>query len=450
MRAGLEAGATMVHLDDHAGTSACAAHAGGCFCEHCMDGFREWLVRNVSASELETAGVKTPSQLDYRALLRKPGYADRKAFIAALARGEVPLWRWFLAFQREAATRFVSRMQAEAARIARRSVAFGVNAYNLQPTQLFDARVVDYFANEVEQFDKEDLVSPVVYRLGEALGRPVFATGTGEDWIAYRKNQATVRARWWIAQAYAFGQYFMYSWRKWGFSEATGTLWTEVNPDVFRPMTAFVTEHAELFDGFENAANVALLYDNASAAAGHWGVREASRALLDAGVPYRLVVNGDEILPRRIDRDALSRFATVVVPADVVRTAALDRVLADFAQRGGRVVVWKDTQQKIGRLPAQVEVRTSGRVWALPRVQAAGAVGPRWVLHLLNRDYDAAKDAMPAKTECRIVLRPVEIAGTPEVRRVRYYQPERPVRELVFSREDNGTLRLDQPELEIW
>ncbi|HVU25751.1 MAG TPA: hypothetical protein VHE13_16590, partial [Opitutus sp.] len=289
MRAGLAAGATMIHLDDHSGTFACASFAGGCFCDYCVAGFRAWLKANVTGSDLKAAGIDEAGAFDYREFLLQRGYEDRAAYIAAAAKRDVPLRDWYLAFQRDAAIAFIRRMQAEAARIAGRPVAFGVNAYDLLPVQLFDAHAVDYFANEVEQFDKEDLVPPVVYRLGEALGRPTFATGTGEDWIKYRQAQATTRVRGWIAEAHAFGQYFMYAWKKWGFSEKTGTLWTEVDPAVFRPMTEFISGHPGLFDGCANAAAVGLLYDDAAAEAGHWGVRDASKALLDAGVSYGLV-----------------------------------------------------------------------------------------------------------------------------------------------------------------
>ena len=60
LRAGLAAGASWVHLDDHSGTYACAASAGGCFCSYCLDGFRDWLGRNLSAEARRQAGVSGP------------------------------------------------------------------------------------------------------------------------------------------------------------------------------------------------------------------------------------------------------------------------------------------------------------------------------------------------------------------------------------------------------
>lgn len=444
MRAGLEGGATMIHLDDHSGTFACATFAGGCFCDYCVRGFRAWLEKNVSARELGAVEITDLAGFDYREFLLKRGYADRGDYIAAAAHGKAPLREWYLAFQRDAAIAFIRRMQMAAVEIAGRPVAFGVNSYDLLPVQLFDAHAVDYFANEVEQFEKEDLVPPVVYRLGEALGRPTFATGTGEDWIKYRQARATTRVRGWIAEAYAFGQYFMYAWKKWGFSEKTGTLWTEVDPEVFRPMTAFVSEHPELFDGFENAAAVGLLYDNASAAADRWGVRETSKALLDAGVPYGLVVAGDKLLRKPLTREELDGYRTVLVPPDVRQGDELEHLLTSWEKSGGVVTRWDSAADG---LPGRIIVKAVGRVWALPRVRRdRNAIA----IHFLNRDYDSARDAMIAKTALQVEVTPSELGGLAKVASVRYFEPGAQPRELRFEQNADGRLRFEIPALDIW
>lgn len=449
MRAGLAAGATMVHLDDHAGTAACAEHAGGCFCPYCLAGFRRWLGEHASRPELAAAGVPDPADFDYADHLRRQGHADRAAFLAAWHREPGPLRRWFLAFQREAAAAFVGRMQSEAARTAGHPVPFGVNAYNLLPAQLFDARQIDYFANEVEHVGQEDLIAPVVYRLGEALDRPVFATGTGEDWIAYRATNADNRVRGWIAQAYAFGQHFMYSWRKWGFSEKTGTQWTVVRPDVFSPLTDFVATHRELFDGFANAAATGLLYDNSAAAANRWGVRPASRALLDAGVPFGLVVAGDALLARPLTATDLAAFRTLVVPADIKLTDQQRELLNAWEQRGGKIV--PDQGPPLAGLPGRIKVQAAGRVWALPRVHpGAGSSAPAMVVHLLNRDYDAATDAMKSILRLRLSFVPAEIGGPTRPAKARYYRPGADPVDLALAMDADGEVTLELPGLELW
>jgi hypothetical protein len=447
MRAGLEAGANIIHLDDHAGTYACASWGGGCFCRYCMAGFRAWLERNVDAKELTAAGAGEIATFDLKEFLSERGFKDRKEFMSAVFSRKVPLWERFLAFQREAEIAFIRQMQSEAARIAGRPVAFGVNSFNLIPAQVFDAHIVDFFANEVEHYDVEDLVPPVVYRLGDAIGRPTFATGAGWDWVKVGQSPSTTRVRGWIAEAYAFGHYFMYAWGKWAWSEATGASDLKVDPEIFLPMFAFVSENPGLFDGFENAATVGLLFDSATAARNRWDVREASKGMLDAGVPYGLVVAGDELLRWPLTRDALDRFRIVVLPKDIRRSDELNRMLSAWEESGGRLLDHAVGEPEFGQMPGRIEVNCDGRVWALPRVQPDAS---RLVVHFLNRDYDATTDVMKEKSAVSVTLNPASLGGPVTIRRVRYFEPGVEPHGLKFEEGTEGRIRFEVPSLNIW
>jgi hypothetical protein len=447
MRAGLECGANIIHLDDHAGTFACASWGGGCFCRYCMEGFRAWLHAHADARELTATGVGEPATFDYRGFLAKRGYGDRKEFMTAVFNHKVPLWDKFLTFQREAEIAFIRRLQAEAARIVGRPVAFGVNSFNLIPVQVFDAHIVDFFANEVEHYDVEDLVPPVVYRLGEAIGRPTFATGAGWDWVKVGQSPSTMRVRGWIAEAYAFGQYFMYAWDKWAWSESTGTQTRKVDPEIFRPMFGFVSDHPGLFDGLETPATVGLLFDSATAARNHWDVREASKAMLDAGVSYGLAVSGDELLKWSLTRQELDKFRVIVLPKDINRGKVLNRLLASWQESGGILVDRSAGNADLGTLPGRIEVKCDGRVWALPRVRPDAS---KLVVHFLNRDYDPAKDKMKEKSAVVVTLQPASLGGPPAIHHVRYFEPGVEPRELKFQRGDGGILTFELPSLDIW
>lgn len=447
MRVGLEAGANIVHLDDHAGTYACASWGGGCFCEHCQRGFRGWLEHHDGAAVLAAAGAGDLATLDLKAFLSKRGFADRAAFISEMSKGNVPVWNLFLDFQREAVTAFIQRMQAEAARIAGRPVAFGINTFNLIPVQLFEAHLVDFFANEIEHLDREDLIPPVAYRLGEAIGRPTFATAAGWDWVKVLPAKSKTRVRGWIAQSYAFGQYFMYAWKKWGWSEATGTHWLETDPEIFRPIFAFVSDNPGLFDGFENAASVGLLFDSAAATKNRWDVREGSKALLDAGVSYGLVVSGDKLLKKPLTREALDRFRVMVLPKDMVRIEEKNQLLASWEKSGGTLLARPMEAAALAKLPGRIDVQSPGRVWALPRVQPDSS---RMVVHFLNRDYEAAKDSMMAKTAVKVTLAPAALGGPSTARSVRYFEPGVPPRELKFRQDKDGLLEFELPSLDLW
>ncbi|MEX1118862.1 MAG: hypothetical protein WEB60_08725 [Terrimicrobiaceae bacterium] len=62
----VDAGATTIQRDEPGTQSSFAAAGSGCFCNYCMDGFREYLNKNVSESKLQEMGVKDIKAFNYR------------------------------------------------------------------------------------------------------------------------------------------------------------------------------------------------------------------------------------------------------------------------------------------------------------------------------------------------------------------------------------------------
>lgn len=381
-RAGIAAGANLLHLDDHLGTAAAAEHSGGCFCAYCMRGFSAWLRENLGPEDRARLGAEGPAQFDYRGLLHARGLTTRASYDAALAAGEVPLRAEFLKFQREAAAAFVRELGRVAAEEAGKPVPVGVNAWNLAPTQLATAHHADYFANEISHFGVEDLNPPRAYLLAEALGKPVFSTATGEDWIEVIKHGGGARVQRWIALAQAFGQHFMYAYRKWAFSAATGTRWYQTPIATYEPLTTFIVENAELFDGFEAAPQVGVLYSNAAEREKRSDVASILRALHDAHFSAGLAVAGDDWLRHELSREELERFELIVVPTGIELDPAQAAVLAAH-EKSGRVVRWRGVDDLRARLKPWVDVRGPGRVWSVPRIRREGE-RRRISIHLLN------------------------------------------------------------------
>lgn len=62
----IDAGATAMQRDEPSGQYSYAKNGSGCFCDHCMEGFRTYLKENVSAEELEELGVKDLPTFNYK------------------------------------------------------------------------------------------------------------------------------------------------------------------------------------------------------------------------------------------------------------------------------------------------------------------------------------------------------------------------------------------------
>jgi hypothetical protein len=409
VRIGIASGANMLHLDDHLGTSAAANHSGGCFCDFCLKGFRAWLQQNLTPSELAAKGIADLKTFDYRATVRDAGFVDRKTYMQGTWRNEVPLREEFLAFQRDAAAQLVRQLGDVARETAGRPVPVGVNSYNLSPTQLATSHQADFFANEVQHYDQEDTIPPMVYLLGTALGKPVFSTGSGHCWIKVQEHGDVTRVRRWIATAHAFGHYSMFAYKKWGFSKATGTKWYITPISTYEPLCRFISENAALFDGYESVAQVGVLYDNAACRNHRWQVRDICRELHYANIPCGLALAGDGYLRHPLTEDALKAFEFVVVPTDASLTGPQAELLKRFQDRG-RAISWSGVDDIVKRVDAFVSLTSGDKVWALPR-QIPNRPDAPTVVHLLNQDYDPQQDAMRAKSDIEISIRRTLVAG---------------------------------------
>lgn len=121
----LDIGAECLQMDDPPCNFAAVAW-GGCFCEHCMAGFREYLGKKVSAPELQKAGVPDIAAFDYRAFLK-----DRKAPVGdAFTRWNDPLKKHFAEFQRQSVAAFYAWVRPELDKHAGRRVTISSNNYD--------------------------------------------------------------------------------------------------------------------------------------------------------------------------------------------------------------------------------------------------------------------------------------------------------------------------------
>lgn len=445
-RAGIEAGGNLLHLDDHMGTAAAAVHAGGCFCDPCMEGFRNWLRSKYTAEELVRLGVDDPDRFDYRAVVRQAGFDTLERYQTGASDYAIPLRKPYLTYQREAAANYVAELRSLARAVAGHPVPIGVNAWNLAPTQMATAHHADYFANEIQHYGREDLVPPTSYLLATALGKPVFSTGTGEDWIEVGDHGDVVRIRRWIAMATAFGHYFMYSHRKWGYSPETGTRWYTTPIATYKPLTDFITAHSELLDGYTPLAQIGVIYSNEACRGEDWSVREVTRSLLDAGYSCGFAIAGDEWLLHELAEADLDAFENIVVPFQTPPAGAQGTLIRDRL-RSGQAVSPDDFEALKGSIVPWIIRDGPGRLWVLPRTKAEGSHSSL-VVHLLNQEFDPATDSMiPNKGSSLSISHRLTGGRPPEG--ITLHTPDCESRDLeMTSSTESSSVRL--PEIELW
>jgi hypothetical protein len=243
-----------LHVDDHLGTAGAAWWQGGGFCDYCMQGFRDYLKRHASASQLQQAGVQQLEGFDYRTLVRK--YATTRQEYKKVQH-QIPLMDLFLEFQAEAAAEHTRQLGELAAQVAGHPVLLSANACLPNKTHTVVVKYLTHIVCEVTQNASQGTAkideAILAYELATRLGRPMAATAGGWDWAFVKQNQCEDLVRFWIALAYAHGQRFMvpHPQRQWCFNNELGTHWYAAPIESFAPVYRFIRENARWFDGFE-------------------------------------------------------------------------------------------------------------------------------------------------------------------------------------------------------
>ena len=435
-----------LHIDDYRGTSGSVTWRSGGFCRHCIAGFRKYLAENVSKEKLAEAGIEDLSGFDYRQFLLQQGVKPEEY---NRRRGSLPLAAEFYDFHVKAATAFVAGYRRRAEELCGRPLALCVNSGLTNPQALAIAPHLTHFCCEVSHGAAGRAVAkhPIyVYKLADGLNRPVTSTASGHDWAYVMEHNRPCQVRTWIALSYAFGHNFMAPHRQWCYTKEKGTHWYDGPTDEYAWPYRFVRRYARLLDGYEAVAPVAVVYDNAARRAGRGNIEPICIELAVGNVPFTVVIAGDDWLDYRLDGGRLAKFKAVIVTKDLKTDRSRQASLAQ-ARRDGRLVEWPNRQRLETLVPRPVTVEGSEHVTAVARVIPGDADAPA-VVHLLNRRYDGAKDAMVGQAEITLRLRRDLFAGREFAKATLHAPKAEPVSLKVTSGAEYTTVKV--PKLELW
>ena len=236
----VRAGAQRIHNDGPRLSEGGMLHWGGCYCEHCVSGFRQYLIKSLHPERLAALGLKAIEEFDYAVYLRgnreSPPETDKARAQAA------ELLEMFQDFQRASVLAFYRDVHTQLEDRVGRDVPFSCN--NVEGFLLYLHRVHDFAMFEaypdkegIPEFFYRERVLPL-----RQLGKPFVMTFVSED------VQHTRRM---IAQSYAFGSQTIVPW-----DVFTGANSPRVfgDPADFADLYGFIRANATLFDGYEEAA----------------------------------------------------------------------------------------------------------------------------------------------------------------------------------------------------
>lgn len=219
----VKAGADGVHIDDHLGTAG-GLWVGMCFCDRCVDGFRDYL-KALPEAERTKLGLTDLTHFNYRDHVqgwlkeqgtRKPGVGER------------PLYSQWQTYQCREAAKFMQELRELAAKTAQRVVPMSANAGVLWPRHLVDYQALDFSSAEIEHGAAQQRFGDLplmAYRLADTMGRSLAATASGQDWAYVKEQNLPGLVCGWIATSYAAGQFLMAPHRQWCYTAEKGTHW---------------------------------------------------------------------------------------------------------------------------------------------------------------------------------------------------------------------------------
>ena len=398
-----------IHMDDPLGTGAAANWFGGCYCKWCCAGLRDDLKRRFTPEELKAKGIGDIERFDLRAF---------HAPLANVAPANRPLRAEIQDFQSRASAGMFREVMAHALRERGQRVPI---SGNISPASTSQGRLiveVDYYCCEcgmgADTGDLDKGRSLLTYKLADALGRPAAIMGSGGDHAFVQEHHLPGMVRCWIAEAYAFGNYFCAPYRLWAYTKDKGSHhYRPRDATELAPLYDFVKQHADLLDGYSAPARVGVIHSYALFRRDAGTVTNIVRELADRSIPFQIVVAGDELLPIHLDPGQLARFDVLILPPSAILTSADAAVIEQFKAQGKAVL------NKASDLPETLAIHAVDTPRVRLTLRLPDAPDRPATLHLLNRDYDLAADRCRRKGPFTVRI-PRSLVTGKTVRQARY------------------------------
>ena len=239
----IDAGADIMQRDEP-GANDAAVRWGGCFCDHCMKGFREYLQSRVPPEQRQKLGVEPLESFDYRAHLEQVNAPVGDAFNTWNG-GE--LKKHFQAFQTDVTIAFHQRTRKALNDYAGRRIPFSCNNGARQFGEI--EMLFDWAFGELAY--RHATAAHIYHIMNEAAAherRQVVTMPKKGDRLFM--DQWEQRTRQTIAMAYACGGHCMVPWDVYMPQDAPRYFG---EPQQYADLFGFIRANSRFLDGYEQA-----------------------------------------------------------------------------------------------------------------------------------------------------------------------------------------------------
>ncbi|MBF0196852.1 MAG: beta-galactosidase [Planctomycetes bacterium] len=446
---GLKTNANALHFDMPCGSSR--FEYGGCYCHYCGEEFKSYLRQKYSIAELKHKGLSDIESYNYR-LAVQAVVPTKEDSINAYFKGEPMPFRYeYETFQRHAAGKFIKELGVLVKKVAGPNAPVTANAWRMTPATLATCLYSDFFVAELNHCEGSPEIKadvPLAYKLADALGKSLAAFGDGPDYHFIESNRAEPLIKSWIAMAYALGHQHLIPYGQWVITPNGEQKNKVFNGDVkvFGPLYKFIHENSNLFDGYESYAQVGLLYSSMGIRRGHRDIYDACEELLDANIPFELIVAGDDWITETLNLSDIRKNDVLLVAGphelydeqkDVIESAFDHNIAVEY--KGAKTV-----EKQIKPVCALANAK---EIWLLPRIKTKNT-SSSLAIHLYNKSLNLENYEAIVKKDVQVSIRK-DTFKIGNANKVLFHSPGQPsINVKVIDAGDYLTFEV--PELQLW
>ncbi len=429
---------------------------GGCFCDHCTEGFRKYLEHRYNENELVNMGINDIGSFDYRTMVREVA-SDFDTYMQALWEDRIPLLDEFRDFQMTEDTAFIKEV-IRSAKAAGENVYIPAagNACMLWPDWVICGEFLDFFVTELDFWSEPGHMPVLQYKIASALDKPIAAWPIGPSVGHIKEKNLSGMLKQWVALSYAMGGNFMIPHRLWASTHESGSMSVYNAPfDEFVPLYRFVQDHAGMFDGYQDCSQVGLLYSNNSRRMQSTAVNQACWELLNSNIPFSLALAEDKYVPAyaTMQREDLSEYELLLIPGNSLDESFLsqrDKELVSELLQKYKAMFMGEIQNISRKIVPLVSAEKGRKLWVLPRRKNSDPSAPVLV-HVINNNYDRDNDRLFMQKGAVISISKRLFEGN-EVKGIEVFMPgeESSEQELAVEYDEDGNILVTLPEGKLW
>ncbi len=324
----IDCGADGVCIDEWLGTYSAAQEASGCFCEYCMQGFREYLKEKYSTGELESFGIEDIDNFDYGDFIRE--------------QGTEALQPDFLDYQMASIREFwhesISEIRAYAREKGKDVFSVSANVPDLMANWMPIQNELDYLFSEYSYDYPPTGRSIPIFKLTRSLGKPVLLAPQTANPALLARSDMTTLMKIYTVEAYSARGFLTVPY------DATakppeGWTYYYADMDELSPYYDFIYNNEQCYENLFSTSKIAVLYSYSSA---RWsGTNDfygISNLLLNSHFQYDVLFTGDDDwIEDNLSLSQLNEYEVVILPNTSHLSDIQVSLLLSYAESGGNI-----------------------------------------------------------------------------------------------------------------